>query len=1280
MAHDPDKRCCGCDDQGGGGGRGDGDKGGGNEGGASGQPPGRGPLGPGKRYVRALATPGAPLRPSIYDAPEPLSEVTVAAPGQVPVHAVVPTREVSEGLIAQLRASLKDLPRLEFGPGKGAVDIRLEDPDGKQVKTGSAILSGPDGNIAIPIDPTTRRFRRGGLPPGDYELRAASSGAGRNVMRLQVREGDVTRAAVRLDGSPLRGSATVRLAVRGTRARELKVRGTDLLSGKIVFEGKAKLSKGVIELDRIPHGAIHWDVFDDDARSCYDTDVNDLLDLFDLGDIPVLVLAPAPVVDPDPPDRRFDGLPLRYAGIARVLPELGIHSLEELAAAEPEALFHRMLEQKGKRSMPVHSRLFGEAINAARTQLGARRIGGEDRAEVRLAQGATYARNVAVRSAGEAEFMVDLGSGNEGELLIQGPQGSEKRKVSGAARVSLAIRPEDLAAGGQYQLSLTNLSGGALTGIVHMRLPDERLVHGFGYLVPTVKEQIESILRGLAVRNPGLGTTVPDAIMEPENIRMWLDRARSFMAAAGVCSINDLGRFRLDPMRILRTGAYVAPVVQPPTGIPPLTHYAFAEVLSNTILYYQPNDVLHDTAVIMASSWDIRGQHVVIGKEVRELVVIVHRILHDGASKISWELPALPPANAYWPNPAPSGANGSAAGENGQDGGDGDAFPHPSRNGGADAVTGAPTITMYLLDATSNLPQIDLNGQKGGDGGRGQDGGRGGDGAQGLRADGTFFGGCCRDVGFGGRGGQGGDGGRGGKGGRGGEGGKITVLTTPPGIAVMAAAPPPISLNPGEGGEGGPKGNPGVGGVGGPAGTADCETWCDEMPERRGANGGGGAEGADGPKGDPGPGVVEDASQFLPITAAQWQQAFNNPHILTLDLYDAEPGQTVQITGMHFDPAIDRVYFDGVNLGPVAGSTSASFVVPLDSEGGYHPVVIRPSGVTDRRSNRAMLRVLPKLDDIAPGTRWVENQNVTLTGLAFRPGLQVIAEDRSVSPAAAFNLPVLGVTRTSINLQIPGGFLGGLRGVRRIVIQNPDGGRSRDERVARISDTIVVRCAAFRVVGTSAGVGTTRSAADIAGLFVEGAVNSVSIPWGQARIVFRLVQPVGTLTVSDTSANVWPGLSTATDMGLFTGAPGVAGALNFFFVRDVDISTAYAYFGGGPIFIGDEGGPLGPVDWQQVVAHEIGHALCLRHQCDGAGEGPGTFFNRECQDGDEDFLMYPFWDTSNGMAIHAGQVDPARTGATNFEDGKTASLPTASLFQTAVPTAVAQCLTADLQN
>jgi hypothetical protein len=188
-------------------------------------------------------------------------------------------------------------------------------------------------------------------------------------------------------------------------------------------------------------------------------------------------------------------------------------------------------------------------------------------------------------------------------------------------------------------------------------------------------------------------------------------------------------------------------------------------------------------------------------------------------------------------------------------------------------------------------------------------------------------------------------------------------------------------------------------------------------------------------------------------------------------------------------------------------------------------------------------------------------------------------------------------------------------------------------------------------------------------------VGSISIPWGAADIVFRLAQPVATITVDDAKATIWP-IQGPDDPTLYANAPGVDGLMNFFFFRDVEIATAYAYFGGGPLFIGDEGSNvLGTVDWQHVVAHEVGHSFCLRHICDG-GEGSGTFFNRACGDGDKHFLMYPFWPSGNDL--DPGQVAPARIGASNFEDGKMASLPATSLFMQ-LPTG-AQCLAADTQN
>ncbi len=327
-----------------------------------------------------------------------------------------------------------------------------------------------------------------------------------------------------------------------------------------------------------------------------------------------------------------------------------------------------------------------------------------------------------------------------------------------------------------------------------------------------------------------------------------------------------------------------------------------------------------------------------------------------------------------------------------------------------------------------------------------------------------------------------------------------------------------------------------------------------------------------------------------------------------------------------------------------------------------------------------MVRVIPKLDPIAAGTRFLEGQAQTLTGLAFAPGCQLLAEDWSLASHPGTSVPVTSNTRTDINLQVPGAPLGSLRGVRRIRVRNPDGGTSRADMPVRFGDTIIVPIAAFQVLGTTPGIGTARSIADITSLFTESSPHSISVPWAQARISFQLVQPVGTITVVDTNANIWPQQVVATDQNALNLGPGVPGALNIFFVRDVQRSTGYSYFGGGPIFCGDNAGDLSIEHLQAIAAHECGHSLCLRHVCDGRGtEPPGTFFNRRCQGGDEAFLMFPFWDTQTGLTIPAGQVTAARTGATHFEEGKTTPLPLASMLQApgTLPPAIPLCQVPD---
>lgn len=1220
------------------------------------------------RVERAVSTPRTTIRTPLFAEPSALVETVVEEPGFRPSRVL---GRAGTRVRPRVPGPQAALPRAVVDDAHGALDVLLLDADGRQVKSGTVILTSGGDRLALENDPVTRRFRADRTPAGPYTIEGAASLAYGRV-DVDVRSGDVSRLILRLDGQATveAGPATIRVA--GTRKASVRVQVRSLETGVVAFDDHVAVEGGLAHLSLVPYGRVHIYVDDGTRDSCWDGDNNPLRHLIDHPFVALETKAKIVPNPPDPPDWHFGPLDASYAGIAPLLAKVGVTSIAELAAAEPEGLMHAADRARTGWEDPVDSRLLAEAIDDARRKLGIRQATGELVAEQRLTRAATMTSGVRPSMPGKVAVAVEIDAGTSGVILIGGLAKPLRQVFKGATTVEFEVTAAQVAAHQDFPISVKNAGPGSVTARVVARLPDGGL--GVRVRIPSVVDNIESIYTDLAAVNHGLGTQQPSVVMAPENIRMWLDRARSLMLRAGVCAVDDLGRFRLDPARVFRAGAYVAPA-RPAVPIP-LVNYSYVETLPSNILRYAPNDILHDTAVVLAGEWDIRGQSVVIGADVQELVVVAGSIRYDGASRITWEMPTLPAANAYWPNPAPAGANGSAPGEAGADGGNGDPNPHPARNGGANAVTSAPIVTMYVLDASGGLPPIDLGGQDGGAGGRGQDGGRGGDGQTGLRADGSFFGGCCRGVGWGGNGGRGGDAGRGGQGGAGGEGGKMTLLTTAASIAALAIAPPTVDLTPGSGGPGGPAANPGAGGHGGPAGSADCETWCDDHPERHGADGAGGLGSADGAAGPDGPAVVSDAFQILPITAAEWQAEFDLPHILDATPYDVEPGGTVTLTGDHFDPASDRIFFDGSDVGPVATATGASFVVPPVTDGGIHPIVVRPAGATSRRSNRVLVRVIPTLDDIPAGTRWAENANVTVTGLAFKPGVSVFAEDRSVSPVASYPLPVVGSTRTSISIQIPGGFLGGLRGVRRIVVRNPDGGQSRAERVVRISQTIVVRCAAFRVVGTTPGVGTTRSATDVAALFTEGAVGSISIPWGPADIVFRLIQPVGTVTVADDVATVWP-IEGPGDQPLLASAPGVAGALNFFFFRDVEVATAYAYFGGGPLFIGDEGSEiLGQADFQHVVAHETGHSLCLRHICDGSGEGPGTFFNRSCQDGDKHFLMYPFWPCGNDL--DPGQVAPARIGASNFEDGKTASLPTTSLFMQTPATA--QCMAADTAN
>jgi hypothetical protein len=1230
------------------------------------------PAVPTRTRLRTLAPIDPGPRPLRFTPIAPHVEVAVSPPAGRPFRAVLPAAEATPERLDALARQAADLPRLAVGPGRGAVDIALRSARGAHVKAGSLALvrrGGRGAPIPVPLDPATRRFRLGDIPAGEWEARGVAAGHGRGRLAITVRERDVSRASLRLDGNPTTGSARLRFRVGGP-ARRVRVMARDRLTGAQVLERTVSVVDGGIALAAVPHGALHFEFVDGSDRSCYDTDVNELTAA---GSHDVLITPSwrLPPPEPDPPEWLV--LPEELDGVARVLPMLGVTSVEQLASARPEWLMHRMLERG---TVAVHTRVFDAAIAAAKQQLGVLPTTGTARFPVRLERGRQLARRFRPAAPGPVALDVDLGPGARGQVVIEGLSRTRTFPVSQRREIALSVSAREWAAGAVLSVRVINRTARRVDGRLEARLPAAASPDA-ALAAPSTRDTIHHILAALATRNPGLAPTLAASALTPQNIRGWLDRARGVMHQLGVCSINDLGTLRMDPARVLERGAYIAPAA-PDASIGALPHYRLESVIGGTVLHYVPNDVIHEWAVVLAGVWDIRGQAMIISQHVRELFVVVEKILYDNGTIITWELPDLPTAPTYAPSPAAGGARHESWGADGDRGSDGDPSPSSATNGGANAVVGAPTVTMYVLDTTNNLPPILLYGQQGGKGGRGQDGGPGGDGFQGRPADETFFGGCCRNPGFGGDGGPGGNGGKGGTGGNGGEGGRITVLTTPPGINAIGLDPPLILCNPGAGGLGGFGGHGGPGGQGGAAGSADCLIHCDEMPERRGSDGANGDNGPEGDRGQRGPAMPSDAIQFLSITREEWEAALNSPHLFHILPTRSVVGGQVALFGHNFNPAIDRVMFDG---NPVPGSAVlstevATFTVPLAS-GTYHSVVIQ--GPDERLSNSVQLLVLPSLDAIAPGTRWEEGDTVTVTGGGFMAGCQLFAEDWSASSVTVFNIPAVFVTSGELTVTMPNGPLGNLRGVRRLRVRNPSGAESEQEVVVRIGRRIIVRCAAFRLVGQDSGVSTSQSKAAIAALFVEGGFNALTDAWAPAGIAFELVGPVQDVQVDDEYAECFPNDSEDSSVELAALAavvgvvPVMAGALNFFFCSEVEGAMAFAEFGGGPLVIGEDGDTLSPYDLMKLTAHEVGHALCLAHACDLDGEDGLP----ECVTAHESRLMYPEMFITSSMALTTDEIETARRTATHFERGKVHPLPASSLMQPTVPP---QCFTRDTAN
>src|SRR5262249_24007826 len=159
-----------------------------------------------------------------------------------------------------------------------------------------------------------------------------------------------------------------------------------LYSGKVVFDKKVTINRGIAAAT-LPIGDHHWDIEDGSARSCYDTDDTGIF--IDVHRVQRVTLA-IPIAEPDPFAGPFNHLPPEFGSVVRVLPQLGIRSIKELANIEPEALLHRAQTLGVQKENPVDRVLFARSVDAARAFLGRSGVAGELRSELRLAKGTSF--------------------------------------------------------------------------------------------------------------------------------------------------------------------------------------------------------------------------------------------------------------------------------------------------------------------------------------------------------------------------------------------------------------------------------------------------------------------------------------------------------------------------------------------------------------------------------------------------------------------------------------------------------------------------------------------------------------------------------------------------------------------------------------------------------------------------------------------------------------------------------------------------------------------------
>lgn len=778
--------------------------------------------------------------------------------------------------------------------------------------------------------------------------------------------------------------------------------------------------------------------------------------------------------------------------------------------------------------------------------------------------------------------------------------------------------------------------------------------------------------------NPKAEIAIVSGLLNPFNRLQTMARIRGLMEAAGVHDLSSLGTFWIRGRRIIRPGYYVASkfsdLLTGVVNFPLISTLAAskgsfkklknASVLDDAI-HLVPNPVT-DAVIIGSLVEFIEDGKLIIGKEVTSLVIITEEILYSQLNEISYEESGRTPEPRapMVPNRAATGTPRNdpnvyspGSGDRGRNGGPGSM----GQNGGSgldgDSLGPAPDVEIYVQRTPEGLPDIHLMGRRGGSGQPGQHGGHGSDGARGREASsGACY--CHRGVGRGGDGGPGGPGGIGGTGGAGASGGSLTIGTLTENIAPLTTLRPLfVDIAGGPGGNAGDRGIGGEGGRGGAAGD-DSWPWCDEEPSRVGTKGPSGGDGASGTNGATGP---AGSFKLQPITLSDWNALFNQPWIVRLEPWEGLAGAAVHAVARNIT-SDTVVIFDGIEITPTARDLvtgTLDFTVPTTASGGLNSVQLRLMGINGQLfSNTVSFRVKPELNAVTPNNG-VPGTPIRLEGRGFASGAQV--------RFGGTTFPCTFVSGTVLSFTLPDHeSIGMPAGTKDVQVVNPDG-RESGILTFELTLDIKVRVKAWRVFpdlwvgggGGFGGPGPGRDVDDVRDIFMES--DTAGQVWAGHNIILEFDPNVGVAVVPADWAESWPieNVTKSENEDVLKAVDSAGnflhfdpGAVNFYFVSDIDDWTTHAYTYRGSSssrqeFVIFEDTPL-LTDWEEahVAAHELGHVLSLPHVCDD--DSAGTTFGRTCsQDYDRDFLMYPstnFW-TDEGNTVTVEEAKNARKAA-----------------------------------